>query len=43
MGSVAQMSEHADVVTISTGGGALLDILSGKDVPLLQVLREKKP
>ncbi len=43
MGSVAQMSEHADAVTISTGGGALLAILSGKDVPLLKVLREKQP
>lgn len=43
MGSVAQMSEHANDVTISTGGGALLAILSGKDVPLLKVLREKMP
>jgi phosphoglycerate kinase len=43
MGSVAQMSEFSEDVTISTGGGALLAILSGKDVPLLEVLREKYP
>jgi len=29
--------------TISTGGGALLEILSGKEVPLLKVLKAKMP
>ncbi|MHA1776145.1 MAG: phosphoglycerate kinase [Promethearchaeota archaeon] len=43
MGAVAEMSGHADKITISTGGGALLKILSGKDLPLLQVLRNKMP
>ncbi|MHA2001010.1 MAG: phosphoglycerate kinase [Promethearchaeota archaeon] len=43
MGAVAEMSGHGDEITISTGGGALLRILSGKDLPLLQVLRNKMP
>ncbi len=43
MGAVAEMSGYADSITVSTGGGALLKILSGKDLPLLQVLREKMP
>ena len=43
MGAVAEMSGFADKIYISTGGGALLRILSGKDLPLLKVLREKMP
>ncbi|WP_457557895.1 phosphoglycerate kinase [Candidatus Harpocratesius sp.] len=43
MGAVAEMSGYGDKITISTGGGALLKILSGKDLPLLQVLRNKMP
>ena len=43
MGAVAEMSGYADKIHISTGGGALLRILSGKDLPLLKVLREKMP
>ncbi|MHA1519148.1 MAG: phosphoglycerate kinase, partial [Promethearchaeota archaeon] len=43
MGAVAEMSGYADKIIVSTGGGALLKILSGNDLPLLQVLREKMP
>jgi len=43
MGTVAQQSEYGDKVTVSTGGGSLLSILSGKDVPMLKVLRDKMP
>ncbi len=43
MGAVAEMAGLGDKITISTGGGALLRILSGKDLPLLQVLRNKMP
>jgi len=43
MGSVAEMSGKGDAITISSGGGALLRILSGEDVPLAQVLRTKQP
>ncbi|MHA1562110.1 MAG: phosphoglycerate kinase, partial [Promethearchaeota archaeon] len=43
MGAVAEMSGYADKIYVSTGGGALLRILSGKDLPLLKVLREKMP
>lgn len=43
MGAVAEMSGHDDKIIISTGGGALLSILSGEDLPLLQVLRTKMP
>ncbi len=43
MGAVATMSGKGDKIIISTGGGALLKILSGKDLPLLQVLRNKMP
>ena len=43
MGAVAEMSGYGDSITVSTGGGALLKILSGKDLPLVQVLREKMP
>jgi phosphoglycerate kinase len=43
MGTVAELSGYADKITISTGGGALLSILSGEDLPLLQVLRQKAP
>ena len=43
MGSVAEMSGKGDAIIISSGGGALLRILSGEDVPLAQVLRTKQP
>jgi len=44
MGTAAEMSGHAQEVSfISTGGGAMLEILSGKDVPMVRALREKKP
>ncbi|UYP48080.1 Phosphoglycerate kinase [Candidatus Lokiarchaeum ossiferum] len=43
MGAVAEMAGLGEKITISTGGGALLKILSGKDLPLLQVLRNKMP
>ena len=44
MGTAAEMSGYAgDVSFISTGGGAMLEILSGKDVPMVRALREKKP
>jgi len=44
MGTAAEMSGYAkDVSFISTGGGALLEILSGKEVPMVRALREKKP
>jgi phosphoglycerate kinase len=44
MGTAAEMFGYADDVSfISTGGGAMLEILSGKDVPLVKALREKKP
>lgn len=44
MGTAAEMSGDADKVSfISTGGGAMLEILSGKDVPLVKALREKRP
>ena len=43
MGAAAEMSGKEGNITISTGGGALLDILSGKKVPLLQALESKAP
>jgi len=44
MGTAAEMFGYSDDVSfISTGGGAMLEILSGKDVPLVKALREKKP
>ncbi len=44
MGTAAEMSGYAQEVSfISTGGGAMLEILSGKDVPMVRALREKKP
>ncbi|MBD3340134.1 MAG: phosphoglycerate kinase, partial [Candidatus Lokiarchaeota archaeon] len=44
MGTAAEMTGKADDVSfISTGGGAMLEILSGKDVPMVRALREKKP
>jgi phosphoglycerate kinase len=44
MGTAAEMSGYAKNVSfISTGGGAMLEILSGKDVPMVRALREKKP
>ncbi|MGV9172019.1 MAG: phosphoglycerate kinase [Promethearchaeia archaeon] len=44
MGTAATMAGYDDDVSfISTGGGAMLEILSGKDVPLVKALREKQP
>ncbi|MBN2156541.1 MAG: phosphoglycerate kinase [Candidatus Lokiarchaeota archaeon] len=43
MGAAAEMYGKTDNITISTGGGALLDILSGKKVPLLIALQSKPP
>ncbi|MBY9007951.1 MAG: phosphoglycerate kinase [Candidatus Lokiarchaeota archaeon] len=43
-GTAAEMLGIANKISfISTGGGAMLEILSGKDVPLVKALREKKP
>jgi len=43
MGAAAAMSGKADEVSfISTAGGAMLEILSGKDLPMIRALREKK-
>ena len=44
MGAAASMAGKADEVSfISTAGGAMLEILSGKDLPMIKALREKKP
>ncbi|MFX0042580.1 MAG: phosphoglycerate kinase, partial [Candidatus Hodarchaeota archaeon] len=44
MGAAASMAGLADQVSfISTAGGAMLEILSGKDLPMIRALREKKP
>jgi phosphoglycerate kinase len=43
MGAVAKMSGKGDKIIVSTGGGALLEILSGKKLPLLEVLENKAP
>lgn len=43
MGAAASMAGKADEVSfISTAGGAMLEILSGKDLPMIKALREKK-
>jgi phosphoglycerate kinase len=43
MGAVAEILKvDKDISYISTGGGAMLEILSGKDVPMAKALREKK-
>ncbi|MFX1385517.1 MAG: phosphoglycerate kinase, partial [Promethearchaeota archaeon] len=43
MGAAAAMAGKADEVSfISTAGGAMLEILSGKDLPMIKALREKK-
>ncbi|MFX0027311.1 MAG: phosphoglycerate kinase, partial [Candidatus Hermodarchaeota archaeon] len=43
MGAAASMAGLADDVSfISTAGGAMLEILSGKDLPMIRALREKK-
>ncbi|MEJ2248297.1 MAG: phosphoglycerate kinase [Candidatus Lokiarchaeota archaeon] len=44
MGTAAEMFGYSNKISfISTGGGAMLEILSGKDVPLVKALREKQP
>ncbi len=43
MGAAAEMSGKKGNITVSTGGGALLAILSGMKVPLLQALELKAP
>ncbi len=43
MGTAAEISGSKGKITVSTGGGALLAILSGKKVPLLQALESKAP
>jgi len=43
MGAAASMAGKADEVSfISTAGGAMLEILSGHDLPMIKALREKK-
>ncbi|MFX1365259.1 MAG: phosphoglycerate kinase [Promethearchaeota archaeon] len=43
MGAAASMAGKADDVSfISTAGGAMLEILSGNDLPMIRALREKK-
>jgi phosphoglycerate kinase len=43
MGAAASMAGLADEVSfISTAGGAMLEILSGNDLPMIRALREKK-
>jgi len=43
MGAAASMAGLADDISfISTAGGAMLEILSGKDLPMIRALREKK-
>ncbi|MCP4762859.1 MAG: phosphoglycerate kinase, partial [archaeon] len=44
MGTAAEMTGIADKISrISTGGGALLEIISGKKVPLMAALASKPP
>ncbi len=44
MGAAAAMSGKGDDISfISTAGGAMLEIISGNDLPMIRALREKKP
>ncbi len=44
MGAAASMAGFADDVSfISTAGGAMLELLSGNDLPMIKALRLKKP
>jgi len=42
-GEAAERHPSGSKFTISTGGGALLEILSGKKIPLLEALKTKMP
>lgn len=42
-GEAAEKHPSGSKFTISTGGGALLEILSGKKIPLLEALKAKMP
>ena len=43
-GTAAEMFGYSDTISfISTGGGAMLEILSGKEVPLVKALATKQP
>jgi 3-phosphoglycerate kinase len=43
MGAAAAMTgKDNEISFISTAGGAMLEILSGKDLPMIRALREKK-
>jgi len=44
MGLAAEMFGYGDKVSfISTAGGAMLQLLSGKELPLIKAFKERKP